>query len=282
MALHRWPNDPPGKPPSHTIPWAVHQANQAAQQQARMTSQQQNAVNAARQAANAGPAKGLTPGQLGGVPQAAGGTGGAQASGTPGTPASTPATFAPDAQFLAEAAQRAHQKATALTRLSQETSDDRTNTATAINRLLENAIKDRGQIDEGANSQGLYFSGQRDKRRGDYEEGLTRAKGDAQTAFDQREAARISERSAIEQGDPLDEAAARALAIQRQIGRDTNAADLGALVPNIASPTAAAASAALPGVGKPRVIETNRRDSKGRRGVYHEYPGGRRVWVPVR
>lgn len=275
---YRWPTDPPGKPPAHSIPWASHQANLAANNQAQQTAAQQAAQNAAKAAANQGPPKGLPAGtpqppqapQAPGAPGAAGGAGGA-----------APAQWVPDAQYLAEAAQKAFLRTQQLTSLTKEAQDDKTNTQTAINRLLENALSDRTKIAEGANKEGLFYSGQHTKRLGDYETQLNRAKGDAETALSQREQGRLLQRTTIEQGGPLEDAVAQALAAQRQVSRDTTAADNMALVPNVGAGAAPQAAAIAQVLGyTPQA--SSRKDSKGRSGSYHVYADGRRVWVPKR
>lgn len=48
MAKYRWPSDPQGKPPSHSISWQAHQANLFNQSQASGTAGAQNAQNAAQ------------------------------------------------------------------------------------------------------------------------------------------------------------------------------------------------------------------------------------------
>lgn len=273
---YRWPTDPPGKPPAHTIPWQQHQATLAAQAQAQGQAQAQTAQNAAR--VPVAPAKGLPAGTP--QPQAAPAGAGAAAAGGAGAAAGG-APITPDAQYLAEAAQKAFLRTQQLTALTQESQDDKTNTQTAINRLLENAVSDRVKINEGANKEGLFYSGQLTKRLGDYEGQLERAKGDATTLLGQREASRLVQRNTIEQGGPLEDAVALALAGQRQTGRDTIAADSGALVPNVGGGGAPQA-AAISGLGGFTVKNTSKKDSQGRSGSYHIYPDGRRVWVPRR
>lgn len=202
---YRWPTDPPGKKPAHSISWEQHQANMAAKNQPK------------------GPPKGLPAGT---PPMAA-------PAPSQGAPTSGgPAQIVPDAQYLAEAAQRAFLRTQEMTRLNQETADDKTNTQTAINRLIEQMSGDLTKINEGANKEGLFYSGQLSKRRGEYEQGVQRQRSDLETGLQQRENARVNARTAIEQGAPLDEAIALAAAGERQVSRDTAAADAGALVAN--------------------------------------------------
>lgn len=268
---YRWPTDPPGKPPAHTISWQQHQATLAAVNREQGLAQHQGAVNAAR--VPAAPPKGLPAGTP--QPQAA-----APAAG-PAAGARLPVkagAIVPDAQYLAEAAQKAFLRTQQLGALTQESQDDKTNTQTAINRLLENAVSDRVKINEGANKEGLFYSGQLTKRLGDYETQVERAKGDATTLLGQREASRLLQRNTIEQGGPLDDAVLLALAGQRQTGRDTTAADSNALVPNLGGSANAPQSTAINTVLGYTVQP--KKNSKGQAGELHVYPDGRRVWVP--
>lgn len=204
-----------------------------------------------------------------------------------GTPATTPAaaTITPDAQFIAEAAQRAFARTTQLNAFTKEGTDDKTNTATTINRLIENAVQDRGNITTGAAKEGLFYSGQLTKRLDDYERALKRGKDDATTEYTQRQAAREAAIKAIQEGAPLEEAVGMAEAGQRQVGRDTAAADLGALVPNV---NAGPSSTAVPKVVMPKVVASKPQPAaayqvkRGSGGVWHIYPNGRKVWVPTR
>lgn len=287
---YRWPTDPPGKPPAHTISWQQHQANVAALNKPAVVPPKPAVSNTVlaplkglgpQVPLGIGPPKGISanpavraaqaPPQVAAAPQA--GPGGAP-------PTSNAAAITPDAQYLAEAAQAAFRRTQQLNSLTQEEQDDRTNTATAINRLLENATSDRVKIGEGANREGLFYSGQASKRLGDYETQLNRARDDAQVLLAQRQAARLAQRQAVEQGSPLDDAVAMSLAAQRQTARDTAAADANALVPNVGAdpvaPTRAATITSLLGYKlKPATV-------KGVQGFYRVYSDGRRVFVPRR
>jgi hypothetical protein len=294
---YRWPTDPPGKPPAHTISWQQHQANVAALNKPAVVPPKPASPDTVlaplkglgpQVPLGIGPPKGIsaTP-QAPAAPQTGQaapqpGQAAPQAGGAPA--ASNAAPITPDAQYLAEAAQAAFRRTQQLNSLTQEEQDDRTNTATAINRLLENAASDRVKIGEGANREGLFYSGQASKRLGDYEQQLNRARDDAQVLLAQRQAGRVAQRQGIEQGGPLDDAVAMSLAAQRQTARDTSAADVNALVPNIgadpvtasaAAPRAAAITSILNYKVKPGIV-------KGVKGAYHVYPDGRRVWVPRR
>lgn len=282
MAKYDW-GDGNGK--IHSISLAAHQANAAAQQTVAGAFPQ----GGAGLGLGAGALAGLAPtpgfavggGTAGNAPAAT-----PAAGGTPGTPATTPVagTITPDATYLANAALAAFNRTTKINELSAEGKDDKTNTTTAIQRLIENAVGDLGNIDTGAGKEGLFYSGQLTKRRADYQTALDRNKGDMQTGLDQRQAARDAARTALEQGAPLDDAVEMAAAGTRQVGRDTAAADLGALVPNVntgGSTQVAAVQQLINPAAKPAAAKayTNKQESGGE---WHIYPSGKRVWVPKR
>lgn len=277
-----------GKGQVHTIPLAAHQANMAAQRVVAPAAPPKGIGGQVLLGPGAPPPKGL----VGQVPLAAQGAIGGAPAANPGVSAGTPATtptagqITPDAAYLARAAQAAFQRTTQLNRLHEEGKDDSTNTQTAISRMIENALKDRSKISEGAGKEGLFYSGQLTKRLGDYETELKRSRDDVQTSFDQREAARIAARKAIEAGAPIDDAAELSDAVTRQIGRDTTAADLGALVPNVNTGPASTQVAAVQQLinrqaGSPRTGQSYTVQA-GKGGSWHIYPNGKKVWVPKR
>jgi hypothetical protein len=150
--------------------------------------------------------------------------------GQPQAPAAA-AQFTPDAEYLAAAAQRQFDRTQALQALTTQATDDKGNTSEAIRRLLQGAPEQRQGIRQNANKAGLFYSGQLGKQMTEYEGNLTRAQGDIQLDYDNREKARAAARAAIEQGMPLEEAAALAESTTRQVDRDQNAANANALVP---------------------------------------------------
>lgn len=154
------------------------------------------------------------------------------------TPPAAPAQIIPDAQYLAGLAQKQFERTTAINALNSQTDDDKTTTAEAIRRLLQRVPDERRQISEGANRQGLFYSGQLGKRLGDYQAEVTRQEGDFTGDLGRREAAREAARKAIEAGAPLEQAAMLAAAADRQIGRDEDAAAAGTLVADVAPPVA--------------------------------------------
>jgi hypothetical protein len=174
---------------------------------------------------------------VGGAPAPAPGAAGA-AAGAGGAP------LTPDAQYLAEAAQRAFDRQTQLNSYNEQSQQDRANTGTAIQRILDRIGADRSQIDSSANKQGLLYSSTRTQNESDYEKAVQQQQDDANRAFQQREDARAAARTALQQGAPLEEAAALAAAANRQITGDTGAADANALVANSA-PAASPQVAAL-------------------------------------
>jgi hypothetical protein len=154
----------------------------------------------------------------------------------PGAPARTQAQFAPDAQYLAEAAQRQFGRTTSLDQLTAEDDAQRNQTQEAIRRLMEDATTQRQSTTEGAAKQGLFYSGQLGKRLGDLESQLARQRADVQSQYDNGARARAVARQAILSGAPLEEAAGLAAAAERQVGRDTDAANARQLVPTVVKP----------------------------------------------
>lgn len=190
----------------------------------------QNAANAARRQALQR-AQTVRPAQVG---QPA--PGGPPAASPPGQPQQAGTPFAPDAQYLAEAASRQFERQQAMQQLTTTGENDKTDTAEALRRLLQKAPDERRGIKEGANRAGLFYSGHLGKSLGDYEANLAQQQGDINTDAQRREDARAAARRAIEQGAPLEEAAALAESATRQVDRDTQAADAGALVPPVVTP----------------------------------------------
>ena len=156
---------------------------------------------------------------------------GAPAPQTPGVPPRQSAQFIPDAQYLAEAAQRQFERQTRLDELKAEGEAQRTATQEAMRQLMQGAPEQRQQINQGAARQGLFYSGILGKRQGDFESQLVRQRANVQGQFDTQQRAREAARAAILRGAPLDEAAAKAAAVERQIQRDTQAASNNQLAP---------------------------------------------------
>jgi hypothetical protein len=184
------------------------------------------------------------------------------AASPPGQPqAPNPANqFAPDAQYLAEAAQRQFDRIQAMNALTSQAGSDQNDTTEAIRRLLSGAPEQRQTIKQNANKQGLFYSGQLGKQLNSYEADLTQRQGDIQLDFDARERARAAARAALEQGAPLEEAAGLAEAAARQVQRDTDAAAANAL-----APPPAAAPARKVTAGRPRPPARGRPKPKPRK-----------------
>lgn len=177
-----------------------------------------------------------------------------------------PFQFTPDAQFLAQLAQAQFQRQQQINQLDAEANTDKADTAEAIRRLLARVEGDRTGITAGANKSGLLYSGHLAKSLDDYQANVTQQQGDMTLNAQQRAQARAAARAAIEQGQPLDEAAFRAEAVQRQIQRDQEAAQANMLAAN---PPAAPTASGSTGRGVTQ------------RGPVQSPAGGRRVNVPA-
>lgn len=179
--------------------------------------------------------------------------------------------FTPDAQYLADAALRAFNRRQKLSELDTQSSQGRQDLQTMIRRLGEQRVKAVQSTRQGANKQGLFYSGQLGKQLGDVNKSYAQQQGDARQQFNRDEAARQAARTAIEAGAPLEEASAAAAATDRQIQRDQDAASANGLVPNQPASTGAASRpAATPKTVKPKAPPKPR----------VQRPRARRVGVP--
>jgi hypothetical protein len=210
-----------------------------------------NALNRAR--AQAGSPKGVARPPVAGQPPNAS---------PPGMPQQPSATFAPDAEYLAAAAQRQFERSQALQGLTSQSSTDKADTAEAIRRLTSAAPEQRQGIKQSANKAGLFYSGQLGKQLGAFEADLTQRQGDINLDAQRREDARAAARTAIEQGMPLEEAAALAESAGRQVQRDATAADNFMLAP----PPAAAAPVRTVPAGRRRPPARRRPSNRRGRG----------------
>jgi hypothetical protein len=176
-----------------------------------------------------------------------------------------PAAYAPDAQYYAEQAQRLFQKNQQLASFDTAHTRDTTQLNEALRQMREQQPLDQGKAQVGANKAGLFYSTALGNQLGSIAKTYAQRQSQAQTQYAQAEQARAAARAALEQGYTLDDAAAQAAAADRQIGRDTSAADAGALVAETpTAPTTVAAVRApaaptvrLPSVA-PRVVRTVR------------------------
>lgn len=177
-----------------------------------------------------------------------------------------------DATYFSEAALRAFQRRQRKQELDTEGSYDRTDLGESIRRLAEQRGETLQGTKETAAGQGLFYSGQLGKRLGQVETDFTRRQGDMQRDFDRREAGREAARAAIDSGAPLEEAAAAAAATDRQIQRDTEAADAGTLARN---PAPKPAAAKKPAPRRPAPARPKPRPQRRPRGNRQTYRPGR-------
>jgi hypothetical protein len=181
----------------------------------------------------------------------------------PGQPQENHATFVPDAEYLAGAAQRQFDRTQAIKGLTTQGSQDKADTAEAVRRLLAKAPEQRQGIKQSANRAGLFYSGQLGKNLNNFEADLTQTRGDIDQGYQRREEARAAARAAIEQGMPIEEAAAMAESATRQVGRDSVAADNYMLAPP--PPAATAGPVVKPAAPRRKVPAGLRRPPARRR-----------------
>ena len=149
----------------------------------------------------------------------------------PYAPGNDEAQATPDAQYIAEAAKRAFERQQQLQQLNSQDANDTTDTNEQRRRYDENVVKQVQASKQNAAKAGLFYSGTLGKQLGEQETAATRQRSDMATQLARRQSARAAARQALEQGADLDEAAAYAASIDRQIDRDSSAAELGALAP---------------------------------------------------
>lgn len=176
------------------------------------------------------------------APSAPAAPGAGAPSATPGAPAAGGSTLADDAQSAAERAALKFRTDNDRATIEQQGAYDRTDFQEALRRMATQRPKDERATREGANRQGLFYSGQLGKRLGELAVDYQRREGDARSEFDRREAAREAARRALESGMSIDDAAISAQLAERQVGRDAEAADAGGLVGPDALPVAGPAS----------------------------------------
>jgi hypothetical protein len=158
-----------------------------------------------------------------------------------GSAAST-ATAAPpdprDAQYYADTAQDTFDRNAKINDITTTGQRDKTDTAEAIRRLLATQPQALQNARESANKQGLFNSGQLGKREGDINTQYAQQQGDVQRDADRRESDRQTAVAAIQGGASLAEVQRLLEATDRQTGRDTTAADAGALTTDTPAPAA--------------------------------------------
>jgi hypothetical protein len=151
-----------------------------------------------------------------------------------------PAPFQPDAEYYAGAAERTFQAGEQRATLDQQSTYSTTDFNEALRRLLEKQPKDVQAAREAANRQGLLFSGTLGRQEGEINTSYLRQQSDLRQGYDREAAAREAARRAIEAGLSVDDAAARAAAVDRQTTRDTASADAGTLASEAPKPKPAA------------------------------------------
>lgn len=147
-----------------------------------------------------------------------------------------PAGVTPDAEYLADQARRSFERKQAADRIKTEQQQDVTDTQEAIRRLLARGDDDRRGITEGANKQGLFYSGHLGKSLDDYQAGVMREQSDLNLEAQRRADARSAAVTALDQGAPIEEASALASLAARNVDRDSRAGALGLLAPIPAAP----------------------------------------------
>lgn len=192
-------------------------------------------------------------------------------------PAPSPAPLLDDAQAAAARAQALFDRTQSLAGLQQQGIYDANDLAEARRRLLEQQPKDEQAAKEAANRQGLFYSGVLGKQLGDIETSYARQIADQQAAYARREAARLAAIDALKQGAPLSDAAITADEIGRQETRDAATAAAGGLAPPASTTTATPAPTSPSPAAAPLVLSGY--DSRGHKGEWHIYPGGRKVFV---
>jgi hypothetical protein len=165
--------------------------------------------------------------------------------------AQPPGQFTPDAQYYADQAQRLFQNNQQLASFDTAHTRDQTQLQEALRQMAVQQPRDEQTTRVNANTQGLFYSTTLGNRLSDVAKTYAQRQSQAQSAYQQAEDARTAARAALQQGYTLDDAAARAAAADRQIGRDQSAADAGALVAEPQTvPTVTAPRVALPRVAR--------------------------------
>jgi hypothetical protein len=142
------------------------------------------------------------------------------------------ATFAPDATFFADQAQRLFKKNQALQQNERQGVENKLGLTTAVETVRRNQPLQEHQATAGANAQGLFYSTTLGNQLGTIRASAVQQEGSANARFAEAERARLAARA------------------DRQVQRDTTAADAGYLVPDtpLSNPvkTSVAANATKP------------------------------------
>jgi hypothetical protein len=206
--------------------------------------------------------------------KARGATGQVTTPGTPAGPTAQGGTLTPDSQYFQWDAGALAKKQADLAGNENEGVTNRATFQSALQRLKAQQPIDQSNASSAANRQGLFYSSNLGNKLGDIAKSYVQQQGQAQTSFAQSERARLAARAAIEAGYGVDQAAQMAAAADRQINRDTTAADAGALVsqqdPGTA-PTSASTFAPAQPVAYRTVVKNGR--------VLHVYPNRKKPVV---
>lgn len=194
------------------------------------------------------------------LPQTAGGAFTPTAGGTAPDPAPTA-----DATYIAQAAKRAFERQQRLQQLNLEDQQDVSDSGEQRRRFDEEVPKTQQSAKQNAARAGLFYSGTLGKQLGEINTKAERSRGDMARDLARRQAARLAARQAIEQGAPIEDAAAWAENIDRQIDRDSQTAELGALAPMPAeNPVAPRLKPSLQRTKEKKTKKYNWGDGKGR------------------
>jgi hypothetical protein len=147
-------------------------------------------------------------------------------------PARLPAALPLDAQFFADQAGRQFKANNQIAGTQQQSAYDQTDYQTALQRLATQQTQAQDNQRNSYNQRGLYYSGAYGKAQGDLADQYAQQRADMADNLQRKEASRQAAIAAIQQGMPLDDAAAAAEAADRQLARDTTAADSNSLVMN--------------------------------------------------
>lgn len=150
-------------------------------------------------------------------------------------PTQAPGQLNPDSEYFAGAAQRTFALNQGLAANDRQATELAAARDEALRRLSEQQPRDEGATRIGANKAGLLNSTTLGNQMSDLAQSYVRQRGDVQSEYNTQEAARVAARKALEEGYPLDDAAAMAESADRQIGRDADSAAANSLVRNPAS-----------------------------------------------
>jgi hypothetical protein len=168
--------------------------------------------------------------------------------------------FAPDSQYIGEAGAATFKMNADLQGLQAQGITDAQSRQTALAQLARQQPIDLQQANVNRNRQGLFYSTTLGNDRANISAGYVAKAGNVEADYAAHERARAAAEGAIRAGYTVDDAARMAAAVDRQVTRDSAAADSNSLVPN---PAPAPKPKAAPA---PRVIHTQRQPTtRGRR-----------------